>query len=257
MLTWQQNLTIRTEEGVHFSYMLASPLTRFLAVLIDWIVIILISALLQNVLLLASLISLDLAQAAIMLSGFILGLGYPMLCEWRFRGQTLGKRLLRIRVVDAGGLNLTLPQVIVRNLLRAVDVLPACYLVGGAVAALSPRAQRLGDLVAATVVIQHLPAFEPDLQQLRASKYNSLRDYPHLCARVRQHTSPQEAAIAADAILRRDHFDDDARIDLFHELRQHFTAKVSFPESALHGLSDERFVRNIVDVLFDRQRPTA
>src|SRR5262249_58768067 len=53
------------------------------------------------------------------------------LCEWYWRGQTVGKRMLRLRVVDRQGLRLQPSQIITRNLLRFVDGLPAFYMLGG------------------------------------------------------------------------------------------------------------------------------
>ena len=68
-------------------------------------------------------------------------------------GATLGKRILRIRVVDEAGEHPTLGAAVVRNLLRPVDGLCG-YLVGGVVALRSPLGQRLGDRVAHTVVVR-------------------------------------------------------------------------------------------------------
>ena len=68
-------------------------------------------------------------------------------------GATLGKRIVRIRVVDEHGRHPTLGAAVGRNLLRLVDGL-FFYLVGAIVALTSPRRQRLGDRVAHTVVIR-------------------------------------------------------------------------------------------------------
>ena len=76
-------------------------------------------------------------------------------CEWRWRGQTIGKRLLRLRVVDAEGMRLQFNQIVTRNLLRFVDSLPAFYFVGGLACWLSPKCQRLGDIAANTIVIRN------------------------------------------------------------------------------------------------------
>ena len=62
---------------------------------------------------------------------FVVWIGYGILFEWFWRGQTPGKRLFRLRVMDVNGLRLQFHQILMRNLLRAVDSLPACYLVGG------------------------------------------------------------------------------------------------------------------------------
>ncbi|MCX7823963.1 MAG: RDD family protein, partial [Verrucomicrobiae bacterium] len=79
---------------------------------------------------------------------------------------------------------------------------------------LSPRAQRLGDLAANTIVTRHPALAEPDVDQLMAGKFNSFRDHPHLAARLRQRVSPGEAAIALQALLRRDEFEPAARVEL-------------------------------------------
>jgi len=59
---------------------------------------------------------------------------------------------------------------------------------------------------------------DPDLEQALERKFNSLRQSPHLAARLRQRVSPEEAQIALRALLRRDAYDPAARIVLFREL---------------------------------------
>jgi hypothetical protein len=177
-------------------------------------------------------------------------MGYGMFMEWRFRGQTFGKRLFRLRVVDAEGLRLQLYQVVTRNILRAVDMLPFFYLVGGVSTVLSPWCQRLGDIAANTVVIRHPQLREPDLDQLLAGKFNSLREHPHLAARLRQQVSPAEAALVAQAIIRREEFDPVKRIELYAELAEHFKVKVGFPAEVTEGITDEQYLRNVLDILY-------
>ena len=173
-----------------------------------------------------------------------------MATEWAWRGQTIGKRLLRLRVMDAQGLRLQFHQVLLRNLLRFVDMLPALYLVGGLACLFSRRAQRLGDLAANTVVVHSAKYTEPDLDQLLAGKFNSLRQYPHLEARLRQRVSPAEARLALQALVRRDELDPAARVELFAELAEHFKSIVTFPPEAVEAMPDEQYIRNVVDILF-------
>jgi len=247
-------LVIRTPEGIAFSLPLACPVTRCLAWFIDIACIMGLMTLVGVFLGLAKLISLDFGRALAIVGYFVVQVGYGMACEWLWRGQTVGKRLLRLRVMDAQGLHLQFNQVALRNLLRFVDCLPAFYMVGGLVSLLNPRAQRLGDLVANTIVVRNLKRPEPDVDQLMAGKYNSLRDYPHLEARLRQRVSPREAAVALQALLRRDQLDLQARLDLFEQLASHFRSVVVFPVEACEGIAAEQYVRNVVDVLF---RPRA
>ena len=136
-----------------------------------------------------------------------------------------------------------------------MDSLPF-YLVGGLAALISKRSQRLGDFAANSIVVWHPKISEPDLDQLLTHKYNSLADYPHLAARLRQRTSPQQAGIALQALMRRNTLDPNARIELFQEMADHFKQSVEFPQEAVEGVSDEQYVRNVVDILF-RQRTEA
>jgi uncharacterized RDD family membrane protein YckC len=253
---------IRTPEGIVFSQLLAGPVTRFLAWLVDFFSIVTATTLLSSVIGVLQVISLDVARAVSVLLFFAMSVGYGMVAEWYWRGQTIGKRLFRLRVVDAQGLRLQFNQIVIRNLLRFVDVLPVCYLVGGVVCLLSRRAQRLGDIAANTVVIRMPKLAEPDLDQILAGKFNSLRDYPHLEARLRQRVSPGEAALALQAILRRDLLEPHARVELFQEIAAHFRAQVEFPPEAAGDITDEQYVRNVVDVLYRvrtgaRQSPAA
>ena len=152
--------------------------------------------------------------------------------------------------MDADGLRLGLNQVVIRNLLRFADMLPLFYLAGGVSCLVSPRGQRLGDLAANTIVVRHPRIAEPDLDQLLAGKFNSLREHPHLSARLRNRVSPGEAQLALRALLRRDEFYPEERIELFHAIANHFHAKVEYPPEASEGVADEQYVRNVADVLF-------
>jgi len=246
-------LTIRTPEGIEFSFLLAGPITRFLAWSVDLMAILAVNKLLALLLGVLGILSRDLAVAASILGYFIVSIGYGIALEWYWSGQTLGKRLLRLRVNDVNGLQLQFSQIVIRNLLRFVDSLPVLYLVGGLTCLISRHAQRLGDIAANTVVVWNPRISEPDLDQLMEGKYNSFRKYPHLEARLRQHLSPAEAQIALQALVRRDEFEPESRIELFENLAAHFKSVVMFPAEATDGLSDEQYIRNVVDALYRNQ----
>ena len=119
------SLQIRTPEGIVFSQLLAGPVTRFCAWFVDLLCIMTVLVLLSLLLSLLQLISANLAGALYLITYFVISIGYAILCEWRWRGQTIGKRMFRLRVVDAEGLRLQFHQVVTRNLLRFVDSLVA------------------------------------------------------------------------------------------------------------------------------------
>ena len=243
-------LTIKTPEGIEFSLRLAGPVARFLSWAVDLGTVVAIISILNVAFSILGVMSRDLAMAANIIAFFVVSIGYGILTEWYWQGQTLGKKLLRLRVMDEQGLRLQFSQIVIRNLLRFVDSLPALYLVGGLVCLFNKRAQRLGDFAASTIVVWAPYVSEPDLNQLLKGKYNSFLQYPHLEARLRQHVTPAEAQIAVQSIVRRDDLDPQARIELFRELTSYFKTIVSFPQEATDGLSDEQYVRNVVEALF-------
>lgn len=246
----RSSMKVQTPEGVQFSLLLAGPVTRFLAWIIDAGCIYIIVTTVGTLLGMLTVFSVDLGMALYILGGFILPIAYGISLEWLWRGQTLGKKVLQLRVVDVQGLRLEFSQVVIRNLLRAVDNLPFLYLTGGMACLLSRKCQRLGDMAANTIVIRNPVTRRPDLEQLLPDKYNSLKDYPHLVARLRHKVSLSEASIALRSVLRRDRFTDEARVELFRQLADHFRDLVEFPPEAVRGLTDERYVTNVVEILF-------
>src|SRR2546429_6160862 len=84
----------------------------------------------------------------ITLAEFAIGFAYGALLEGFWNGQTIGKRLFHLRVIDQAGLPLRIEQAWVRNLMRVFDALPFAYLVGGISVLSSPLTQRFGERVA-------------------------------------------------------------------------------------------------------------
>lgn len=91
---------------------------------------------------------------------FLLYWFYPVLFEALWKGRTPGKRALGLRVVAANGAPVGWLAAFVRNLLRAVDMLPLAYATGLTASLLDPWGRRLGDLVAGTLVV-HEPRDQP------------------------------------------------------------------------------------------------
>jgi uncharacterized RDD family membrane protein YckC len=244
------SLTIETPEGVEFSYDLASPVTRALAWMVDAAAIIALSKGAGKACEWLAKVNQDWGTAISVILYFAISVGYGIALEWRWHGQTLGKRVVGLRVVDAQGLRLQLSQVILRNLLRLVDMLPAIYLVGGLACFFSRNCQRLGDLAAGTIVARIRAPQAPDLEQIAPAKYNSLLAYPHLAARLRSLASAEAVSIAVRAVSRRDGYEPLARIELFGDLAEYFQGLVKFPEAAREGLTGEQYVRSVLRVIY-------
>jgi len=245
-------LALKTPEGITFSLPLAGPISRFLAWTVDAAAILAAGTILRQLLGQIGTLNRAFAETTYIIAYFVISIGYAIALEWFWRGQTLGKRVLGLRVMDEQALRLEFSQIVVRNLLRFVDMLPLAYLIGGMACFASRRSQRLGDLAANTIVVRNPDVGQPNLEHLLSGKYNSLEEYRHLAARLRQRTSPQFAAVALEALLRRDEIQPAARLELFADLARHFRSLVDFPPEAVEQLSDEQYVRNIVSILYRR-----
>lgn len=79
---------------------------------------------------------------------------YWTAAEVLWRGQTPGKRLMRVRVVREDGSPVGLFESAVRNLFRFLDFIPGFYAVGVVTMLVTRRHRRLGDLVAGTLLIR-------------------------------------------------------------------------------------------------------
>lgn len=140
---------VETPEGVTLRLRLAGPVPRGLA----WTVDFLIRAL-------GTLIALTVLSAfgkAGMGTGlivlFLAYWSYNVLFELLHGGQTIGKAVMNLRVLNDDGVPVGWLASIVRNLLRTVDMFPICYGFGLASMLIDRDFRRLGDIVAGTVVV--------------------------------------------------------------------------------------------------------
>lgn len=100
----------------------------------------------------ATLGGMEIGGGVYLLFMFFMSWGYRVVFEVR-RGATPGKKSCGLKVVMTSGAPVTWTAAVLRNLLRVADFLPSCYLTGLVSCLLSRRFQRLGDLVADTMVV--------------------------------------------------------------------------------------------------------
>ncbi|MFZ5816321.1 MAG: RDD family protein [Bacillota bacterium] len=164
-------IRIDTPESVDLALEPAGLGSRFIAALVDaliqYAVVFLLVLVGLPTLALTFAMEGDPSMAGIAVIAILfIGLGllfflYKLLLEAFWNGQTIGKRVAGIRVVQANGLPVTFLQVVIRNLLRIIDYLPTYYLVGAVTILATSKKQRLGDLAAGTVVVRDRPAGAP------------------------------------------------------------------------------------------------
>lgn len=90
---------------------------------------------------------------------------YYVICEVRFNGASIGKKVMGLRVVNDDGTPVQFMSSLLRNILRTADVLPMFYTFGILSCTLNDKSKRLGDLVAGTLVVYaDKKADRPDIE---------------------------------------------------------------------------------------------
>ncbi len=162
-----EQLTISTPEQVAFQYEMAGIGSRFVAALLDHLILGLILFLVSCA---ASTIGLMgffstatgddaasgvfLVLAILTLVLFLIIWGYFVVFETVWNGQTPGKRAGRLRVIRYNGQPIGAGEAMLRNLVRLVDFMPGFYGVGLLTMFIDRNARRLGDFAAGTIVIR-------------------------------------------------------------------------------------------------------
>jgi uncharacterized RDD family membrane protein YckC len=172
------DMVVATPERVAFEYRAAGPGSRFVAQVIDLVLLVIVLAIViaaaaafgdltgQN----------GLALLLGLLVGFVIVVGYFWTLEALWSGKTLGKYVMGLRVVGDLGEPITFTAASIRNLVRIVDFLPFFYGLGLVVLFVNGRGKRLGDLAAGTIVVRDREAVS--LHDLTAAASAPRADHP-------------------------------------------------------------------------------
>jgi uncharacterized RDD family membrane protein YckC len=150
------DMVVATPERVAFEYRAAGPGSRFVAQVIDLVLLVIVLA----IVIAAAAAFGDLTgQGGLalllgILLGFVIVVGYFWTMEALWSGKTLGKYVMGLRVVGDLGEPITFTAASIRNLVRIVDFLPFFYALGLVVLFVNGRGKRLGDLAAGTIVVR-------------------------------------------------------------------------------------------------------
>jgi len=153
-----ENLQIDTPENVVFGYKVAGIGSRFMAALVDSLLIAILEVLVYLLMLLVITKFME-AQwtswliAIYSLIAFLFLWGFYIFFELLWNGQSPGKRWVGLRVVRTDGMPITLVESLVRNLIRLLDFMPIAYGVGVVTMFINSQSRRLGDLAAGTLVV--------------------------------------------------------------------------------------------------------
>jgi len=145
---------VETSDGISFKVRLAGPAPRAAAYGVDLvarIAILLVVALVGRAF--PQLAASGWTTGMFLVVAFLLEWGYGAFFETWWRGQTPGKRVFGLRVVTVRCEPVGTFDAVTRNILRAADFTPFLYGAGLMSCLSTARMQRLGDLVAGTMVV--------------------------------------------------------------------------------------------------------
>ena len=224
-------LTITTPEGLTLRQEIAGGGSRFVAALLDGL-------LLGTLWLLVLLGALGLAEldptglgrfaAGLATGGVILiAVGYQFVFQQLWNGQTPGKRALGLRVKDQYGHPASKFQLLMRSLLWVVDVVAMVPIsVGLYLIILTPRHQRLGDLAAGTVVLREPPGENPREPYAEESWGSLPERLLSLSPASARRLTRADRDLLRELLTRRG-LDDDKRADLMEAAAAHYRQRLT------------------------------
>jgi len=241
---------ITTPEQIQFRFEIAGLVSRVTAWVTDQLILMTV--------LIAAAMTLSCAGGAlgivlVIIAKFLLDFGYFTYFEQRWRGQTPGKRMMRIRVIASDGGKLRFADVLTRTLFRVVynlGLAPLTVIAGALVAVVDPYHRRLGDLAADTIVVRDERAALPRALNRQLSRDNSFQSNGALRGRIQARVTREERDLIFDLMVRRDGLSPGVRESLFKSAADYFRERYSLPEDMEH-LSDEQTVMNLAMVIQD------
>ena len=250
---------VLTTEKVPFTYRVAGVGARSLAWLVDVSLLVLLAFIGNMFGGLLESIRPGVGMAFFLFWFFGCLWGYFLLFEWLWHGQTPGKRLVGIRVIQWRGTSLTFLQSAVRNIVRLVDSLPAVWMIFGlyplgfAVAIGNRKHLRLGDWAAGTLVV-HVERRAGPIRALHEGAAEPGPAEAGLRLKLAQLTREQKQDLL-DLCLRRDQLRLADRAQLFRAVAQYLEQELGLaPEE---HQSDEKFILRLAGILGERGVPTA
>ncbi len=228
--------TVLTPEYVEFRFTLAGIYSRFLALLLDTLLILFGTGMVLTGLQLVMLAFPGFGSALAIVVYFLVDWGYGIVLETAWSGQTVGKRVMGLRVIQQSGVRIGFYHAALRNLARPVDKLPILYMVGGVTALLSGSHQRLGDMLAGTIVVRERRLKAPSAIGVPAGE--GLLADPLFVSRVKR-LSAEARELVLSAALRREELRMEARLRLFSALGTKLQELLDMEKPA--HLSDEKW----------------
>ena len=168
------------------------------------------------------------ARAAVALLVLATGWLWDVAWETLWRGRTPGKRILGLRVVRSDGAPVGPVESLVRNAFRALEV-PFLYAPGVLCVALTRRHQRIGDMVAGTLVVRERAS---DLSRYFTPETAPGSTWSAVHGRAARALSHQELEHLSDFLRRRPSIEPDSRARIATKAAAGVAVRVGLPAPA-------------------------
>ena len=143
-------ITVRTTQNIDIDYEIGGLGERMLSYILDILIFAAVGVI-------GLILTVYITRYASMVYFIVLGalaLFYDLICEVAFNGQSVGKRIMKIRVISLDGGRPKFGQYLLRWLFRLIDFSITSYLAGTVTIIVTDKSQRIGDIVAGTVVVR-------------------------------------------------------------------------------------------------------
>lgn len=149
-------IRITTTQNIDIDYEVAGVGERILGHIIDMALFVVI--MLAAVLLTPALGNISNVLAIVLVVVYaVLFVFYDLICEIAMNGQSVGKKIMKIKVISLNGARPSVGQYLLRWLFRIVDFTLTSGICGTICVIVSDNKQRLGDMVAGTTLIRTVP----------------------------------------------------------------------------------------------------
>jgi uncharacterized RDD family membrane protein YckC len=242
------NVEIVTPENIAFRYRVAGPFRRLPAFALDLLVRFAIIVLMWIVAASAGMLAGGIAITMLLIGYLVIEWFYGGVFETMMNGQTPGKWVMGLRVLAVDGQPITPIQAVLRNVLRFVDMMPLLSLQIFApqvpmysiptfgfclvTAALSPRFQRLGDIVCGTIVVIEERRWLTGVAKLEDPRAAQLAGYIPMDFRINRSMARALAAY----VDRRRFFSSARRREVARHLAEPLLARFGFPPDTSYDL---------------------
>lgn len=255
-------LNIDTPENVAFGYEVVGIGSRFLAAIIDTLLIALLQLIVNLILFFLAILFLgDLTEretstltwlaAVFGLISFAFFWGYYIFFEMAWNGQSPGKRWTGLRVIRIDGTPITMAESIIRNLIRVVDFLPVYYGVGVVTMFIDHQARRLGDLAAGTVVVRDQATVT--LESLAARPAGPFFPSPVPAEAIDlpvERLTKKDIQIAEDFLRRREELAN--RSALAQQVARNLCERMDLPVREMYFFENEKFIQQVIQAIQNR-----